>query len=160
MAHLNLGQADAANDAIDAAVDAGIVSLSPGQLALLADLRRRDAFMFQATNAPALRGWRKFGALYDAMTRPGEDHRALAAELKAFLDETGGSVRTYSLLNSLGDYERPLLLSYQWIPSMRAYRRSPEFKAHMTASRLPPYWRKYGFPPQCKPVGDADFECE
>ncbi len=25
--------------------------------------------------------------------------------------------------------------------------------------RLPDYWRKHGFPPQCKPVGKDDFEC-
>ena len=43
---------------------------------------------------------------------------------------------------------------------MRGYRRSPEFKAHATASGLPDYWRKHGFPPQCKAVGSDDFECE
>jgi hypothetical protein len=53
-----------------------------------------------------------------------------------------------------------MLLTYHWIPAMRVYRRSPEFKAHMTASGLPDYWRKHGFPPQCKPVGKDDFECE
>ena len=94
------------------------------------------------------------------MSRPGGDHRALAAELKAFLDETKGSMRTYALLNAIGDYERPLLASIHWIPAMRAYRRSPEFKAHMTASGLPDYWRKHGFPPQCKAVGSKDFKCE
>lgn len=75
-------------------------------------------------------------------------------------DETGASVRAYSILNALGDHERPLLLTYHWIPAMRAYRRSPEFKAHMTASGLHAYWAKHGFPPQCKPVGKDDFECE
>jgi TolB-like protein/tetratricopeptide (TPR) repeat protein len=159
MAYLCLGRRDAANAALDAAVDLGVMSVSPGALAVLADLERRDAFMFHAINSPGLRGWRKFGALYDAMTRPGEDHQALAAELKAFLDDTGGSARTYSLLNSIGNYERPLLLTYHWIPAMRAYRQSPEFKAHMMASGLPDYWRRHGFPPQCKPVGDDDFEC-
>jgi tetratricopeptide (TPR) repeat protein len=24
---------------------------------------------------------------------------------------------------------------------------------------LPEYWRKHGFPPQCRPIGDSDFEC-
>ena len=24
---------------------------------------------------------------------------------------------------------------------------------------LPEYWRKHGFPPQCRPIGESDFEC-
>ena len=70
------------------------------------------------------------------------------------------SVRAYALLNAIGDYDRPMVLTVHWIPAMRAYRRSPEFKAHMKASGLPDYWRKHGFPPQCKPVGSDDFKCE
>ena len=158
--HLSLGHTDTANAVVDAAANAGVISLSPGMLVALVDLKRRDAFMFQAANSPALRGWRKFGALYDALSRPGEDHRALAAELEAFLDETRASMRAYALLNAIGDYKRPMLLTFQWIPAMRAYRRSPEFKAHSTASGLPDYWRKYGFPPQCRAVGSKDFKCE
>jgi adenylate cyclase len=159
--YLSLGRTHAANAVVDAAVDAGVLTLSPITLAALVDLKRRDAFLFQAVNAPALRGWRKFGALYDALSRPGEDHRALAAELETFLDETGASMGAYGLLNAIGDYERrPVILTFHWIPAMRAYRRSPEFKAHMTASGLPDYWRKHGFPPQCKAVGSDDFKCE
>lgn len=160
MAYLSLGRTDAANAVVDAALDAGVVSLSPGMLPLLADLKRRDAFLFQANNSPALRGWRKFDALYDALSRPGEDHRSLAAELEAFLDETKASARAYSLLNAIGDHRRQMLLTYHWIPAMRAYRRSPEFKAHSTASGLPDYWRKHGFPPQCRAAGSDDFKCE
>ena len=81
-------------------------------LVALVDLKRRDAFLFQAINAPALRGWRKFGALYDALSRPGEDHRALAAELEAFFDETEASMRAYALLNAIGDYKRPMLVTF------------------------------------------------
>ena len=159
-AQLSLGRPQAANAVVDAAVDAGVIALNPVMLCALADLRRREAFLFQAVNAPALRGWRKFGALYDAINHPGDEHRALAAELEGFLDETEASMRAYALLNAIGDYGRPLLGTQHWTPAMRGYRRSPEFKAHATASGLPDYWRKHGFPPQCKAVGSDDFECK
>jgi tetratricopeptide (TPR) repeat protein len=32
-------------------------------------------------------------------------------------------------------------------------------KAMIRRWRLPEYWRKHGFPPQCKPIGESDFEC-
>jgi adenylate cyclase len=159
-AQLSLGRPLAANAVVDAAVDAGVIALNPVMLCALADLRRREAFLFQAANAPALRGWRKFGALYDAINHPGDDHHALAAELEVFLDETEASTRAYALLNAIGDYGRPVLGTQHWTPAMRGYRRSPEFKAHATASGLPEYWRKHGFPPQCKAVGSKDFKCE
>jgi len=93
MGYLSLGRTQDANAVVDAAVDAGVLSANPQTLVTLVDLKRREAFLFQAVNTPALRGWRKFGALYAALSRPGEDHRALAAELAAFLDETGASSR-------------------------------------------------------------------
>ena len=29
----------------------------------------------------------------------------------------------------------------------------------MQSWHLPEYWRKHGFPPQCRPIGESDFEC-
>jgi len=157
---ISLGRKDEASAVIDAAADAGSLSLSPGVPILLADLERREAFIFLSINVPALRGWRRFDALYDALSDSGGDHRALAAELEAFLDENDAPARVYALLNALGDFERPLLLTFHWIPAMRPYRQSPEFKKHVRASGLPDYWRKHGFPPQCRPVGNDDFDCD
>jgi hypothetical protein len=74
--------------------------------------------------------------------------------------ENNVSARAYTLLNALGDYERPPLIIAHSGDVMRGYRRSPEFKQHMRASGVVDYWRKHGFPPQCKPVGKDDFKCE
>lgn len=156
---LSLGRMDEANAVVDAAVDIGALAIGPGQMLLLAGLKRRDAFLFVSINVPALRGWRKFNALYDALGDPRPD-RELAAELKALLVANNASPRVFLLLNALGDYEKPPLIVANWFPAMQGYRQSPEFKAHMIASGLPEYWRKYGLPPQCKPVGKDDFECE
>jgi len=112
-----------------------------------------------AVNLTALRGWRKFDALYQALSNPDEDP-ALAAELKSLLVQNNASPRVHILLNALGDYENPLLITVQWTDALSRYRQSSEFKQHARASGLPQYWRKHGFPPQCRPVGSDDFACE
>jgi tetratricopeptide (TPR) repeat protein len=156
---ISLGRNDEARAAVDAAIDFGAFALGPGQLVLLAEQKRRDAFLFMAVNLSALRGWRKFDALYRALSDPDEDP-ALAAELKSLLVQNNASPRVHILLNALGDYEDPLLITVHWADSLSRYRQSPQFKQHARASGLPDYWRKHGFPPKCRPVGTDDFACE
>jgi len=157
---LSQGKRAEAEAALDAAIEVGAFAVGPGQMLLLADLKRRDAFLLLSLNVPALRGFHKFDALYDALSDPAGDDRELAAELKSLIAENGGSLRVNSLLNALGDYETPTLVAIHWLDALTGYRRSPEFKAHMRASGAYDYWRKHGFPPQCKPVGKDDFACE
>ncbi len=47
-----------------------------------------------------------------------------------------------------------------WCPYPEEYRRSPERERLMRDLGLPLYWRKHGFPPQCRPIGDDGFECD
>ncbi|GAM98605.1 adenylate cyclase [alpha proteobacterium U9-1i] len=46
-----------------------------------------------------------------------------------------------------------------WIPEAPEYRQSGAFKNFVREMRIDQYWREHGFPPQCRPVGDADFSC-
>jgi adenylate cyclase len=46
-----------------------------------------------------------------------------------------------------------------WDRDDTAWLRSPSRKQVMQQWHLPEYWRKHGFPPQCKPIGNSDFEC-
>jgi hypothetical protein len=39
------------------------------------------------------------------------------------------------------------------------YRRSEAFHGFVREMNLDDYWRAHGFPPQCRPVGAADFSC-
>jgi tetratricopeptide (TPR) repeat protein len=160
IALISLGRTEEASAVVDAAIDAGALAEGPAVMILLAELQRRDAFLLTAIGIPALRGVTKFSALYDAMIDPREDP-AIAAEVRARFIENEASARAYTLLTVLGDYEKPpLSLVTNWGNVMRGYRRSPEFKAHMRASGVIDYWRSRGFPPQCRPKGSDDFECE
>ena len=46
-----------------------------------------------------------------------------------------------------------------WYPVMADVRRLPDFVSLMREVRLAPYWRRYGWPDHCEPVGDKDFRC-
>lgn len=46
-----------------------------------------------------------------------------------------------------------------WARDDEAWLKSESRKRAMQYWHLPEYWREHGFPPQCKPIGDSDFEC-
>jgi hypothetical protein len=43
---------------------------------------------------------------------------------------------------------------------MMRYRQTGEFKSYIHESGVFEYWQVAGFPPQCRPVGKDDFECD
>ena len=50
-------------------------------------------------------------------------------------------------------------LRYMSSPAARAYLASARGKRMLADFGFVAYWRERGWPPQCRPVGDADFEC-
>ena len=49
---------------------------------------------------------------------------------------------------------------YMWFPVMKEVRQLPRFKDLIREVGLVDYWKKYGWPDLCRPVGDDDFECD
>jgi hypothetical protein len=47
-----------------------------------------------------------------------------------------------------------------WYRFDAAFLKSEARKKLIRQWRLPEYWRKHGFPPQCHAVGADDFACE
>jgi len=47
-----------------------------------------------------------------------------------------------------------------WARDDAAWLKSQRRKQEMQRWHLPEYWRKHGFPPRCRPIGDSDFECQ
>jgi tetratricopeptide (TPR) repeat protein len=67
----------------------------------------------------------------------------------------------------LRDYERAadladtsLIQVEFWDPAYEGLRATSAFKRIVEQLGLPVYWREHGFPPQCRPVGRTDFECD
>jgi len=47
-----------------------------------------------------------------------------------------------------------------WYPAMREVRNTPRFKEYVREIGLIDYWKEFGWPDLCSPVGDDDFVCE
>ncbi len=46
-----------------------------------------------------------------------------------------------------------------WHPDAEEFRKSPQFKALIRKRGIYDYWKVRGFPPQCRRIGNDDFEC-
>lgn len=47
-----------------------------------------------------------------------------------------------------------------WMTGQPDWRNSAGFKRKLDGLGVPVYWRKHGFPPQCRAVGSNDFTCD
>lgn len=109
-------------------------------------------------------------ALEQASLHPERQDPALRAKLAAFL-RSGSRVAAQDLGPSrramwLGDFEGVAdaqrrdgarIIVWDRIP---AFRESAAFKRILEEAGIVEYWRKHGFPPQCRPLGANDFMCD
>jgi len=127
----------------------------------------RTALASMAANN-AGRGINKATAFeYRALTDPAFDYQAE----KALIDQAyyragaaepdfGPANPDFLFLYRQYDQLKTSDLSYWWFPFPLEFRNSPHRKRMMREMGIPAYWRKHGFPPLCRPVGDDDFECD
>ncbi len=105
---------------------------------------------------------------YRAIVDPGFDFAAERGELETVYRATTGDELDWGPEDFLGPltfgaYEHVQALSavhIQWQPYPASWRTSPHRKRLIRELGLPKFWREHGFPPQCRPVGDDDFECD
>jgi len=88
-----------------------------------------------------------FRARVEAMNLPQAD------DVRNFLNASAMIFRQY-------DYVAPDTWPYQWHPGLNGPENAANRKRLINELNLSPYWRAHGFPPQCRPVGKDDFECD
>jgi TolB-like protein len=140
----------------------GISKLYYTHWGLLARLGKEDLFKAAMNHPDILYGWPRHDDLYMAYQDLDADHRDLVASIRAFEKKT---VRVDSLgidtvVLPLGGFDQPPTHLSIWGESSRRYRQSAQFKDYADRAGIHEYWREYGFPPQCRPVGEDDFECD
>jgi TolB-like protein/tetratricopeptide (TPR) repeat protein len=140
-----------------------------------------DGFNANRANSfiePLIRRGNRFAAvlLMRELDWPVEVQQAVIATLgeSAPPPDVGALVRRYPQIPRaqfqwgllLRDYalaadQRVLLGTWieHWDPAYEGLRTSPAFKRILERIGAPAYWREHGYPPQCRPVGDDDYEC-
>ena len=149
----------------DAYIEALNISTTKPQYAPFASLARLgEEIVFKAiTNDDSvLQGWRRHDELWNAYRNLGQDYRELIESIRQH-EESNGVMNQEEfeyLVRPLGnDWRIPSYLTL-WDDSMRHYRKSNAFKLYIRESGILEYWREVGYPPQCRPVGQDDFECD
>jgi len=66
-------------------------------------------------------------------------------------------LKAYDQIAAVPLAEAPLIW---WVPGGQGWLHSDARKTMIKRWRLPDYWRRHGFPPQCRPLGTIDFECK
>jgi hypothetical protein len=51
-------------------------------------------------------------------------------------------------------------LNFIWAPVLQEVRQLPRFKEFIKEIGLVDYWKEFGWPDLCRPVGDDDFVCD
>jgi hypothetical protein len=64
----------------------------------------------------------------------------------------------YDLVPAAADNNPDMMVAWDRYPP--TFRSSAGFKQTLVQESVPEYWRKHGFPSQCRAVGDADFTCD
>jgi TolB-like protein/lipoprotein NlpI len=102
-------------------------------------------------------------ALYRSFTDPAfddDDRTAALALIDKAPHDIDGITTARFFLGDYSDVVNNINAQIWWWRGDARYLKSAERKAHMRHFHLPDYWRAQKFPPQCRPVGVDDFECD
>lgn len=157
-----MGRDDEALAAYLKGLDKSSVKVAYAHFPLLARLDQELAFKSASNSEVVLQGWRRHDELWLAYRSPERDHAELIESIRIhFNDLKGGYGEMFGFVtNPLGIGWRVPDGLLMWDASMARNRQTSEFKSYIHESGVFEYWQVAGFPPQCRPVGKDDFECD
>jgi TolB-like protein/Tfp pilus assembly protein PilF len=153
-----------AEEIMNKGLDKDIINIQYLNLSWLAKYRKESLFKIVINQRENLANWRRADELYQAYLNPEQNHRQLIDDILAFHKRNNQndsiSVPLRIILVPIGAFELDPDAASMWGFGHHTYRQSDEFKNYVKRSGIYQYWLEMGFPPQCKPLGADDFECE
>ena len=104
-------------------------------------------------------------AVLDAMEFPERDHSRGLQKLLNWIEKSGSTPASFSaLLISFKAYHlaepNTSMTRWVWLRENTGFRTSEYFVPLMNKLGASAYWRENGFPPNCRLLGEKDFECD
>ena len=166
MIYLLLGERDKGIDLLLRSLESGVTGPQPLFVSALALSGHRIAALLLAdsytghTGAP-IKEW------VNLIENPNIDRSEALRAFDHWVERENISVNMFiPMLIAFGIYDQATHESHQgyiwsiWLPEFAKFRQSPQFKKLVSEYEMLPFWQSHGFPPQCRPIGDQDFECD
>jgi len=105
----------------------------------------------------------------EALENPDADHTAQLHRFEHWATENGEDIVDYTgtlLAFKAYDYfvksntMNASAFAEAWVPHWAEFRQTTFFKQYVRNNGFLAYWREAGFPKQCRPLGEDDFECD
>jgi TolB-like protein len=165
--YLQLGEIDTALQLHSETLEHGFYSVSETFVPTYVRMGHRELAIVLADAKMGARGapvieWIR------AIENPDADNRAGYARMKDWERRYGSdgvlANRIWPMLLAFREHDEMLArFGYTywglWHPDGDDFRRSPQFKAMVRQTGIYEFWKHRGLPPQCRAVGDDDFEC-
>ena len=157
-----MGRDDESIAAYVKALDTSAAGADFSYLPTLARQGEEMAFKMATNSMFNLRGWRQHDELWNAYLNPAQDYSELIESIQDYLETQEGVYRgNFGIIaHPLGKGWRVPQTLVMWDELMREYRQTKLFKSYVRESGVYDYWQQAGYPPQCRPIGNDDFECD
>jgi len=105
----------------------------------------------------------------EALENPNADHTAGLHRFEQWAERVGDDINIYvGTLLAFKAYDyfvKPNSMPISepaeiWNPNWAEFRQTSYFKQYARNNNVLAYWRQTGFPKQCRPLGEDDFECD
>jgi len=139
----------------------GVLELSDAPFWALAQLNNKLAFVSALNALSVFPRWHRNGEFYRAYKSPSLDHSELAKAAYNYLPDKA-KITWFSQLvfTPLGYHDPSKELFVDVFGGIQKDINSPRIKTYIRKSGIYDYWEAQGYPPQCRAIGDDDFECD
>ncbi|GJL97861.1 MAG: hypothetical protein DHS20C06_16780 [Hyphobacterium sp.] len=157
-----MGRTEEAFAAFRQTLSAGVATDNWLNFGMLARFGEEIAFTNGLNMSSVLPRYSRTGEIYQAYLHLDEDHSELGADAWRHAASVGNETNlgVEQLLLPLDPTGSDAIPFIYWQTELRVWRQSDTFRNRIRQSGILDYWRGHGFPPQCRPVGDDDFECD